>query len=288
MTTRIALMGAGGKMGSRITDNIKDLDQYAVAYVEVGEEGLQNLAARGLTATPQAEALADADVIVLAVPDRLIGPITREIVPQVRSGAMVIGLDPAAAYAGVMPERDDIIYFISHPCHPPLFNDETTPEARTDWFGGVHAAQPIVCALFQGPEGECAKDKAFEEGEAIAKAMFAPVTESYRVTVEQMAILEPALVETLASTCITIIHEAMEKAVAMGVPADAARAFLLGHIRIQLAVIFDFAGFPFSDGAILAIEQARDKIFRDDWMENVFDLEAIKRSVAAITGKEKA
>ena len=34
----IALMGAGGKMGSRITDNLKDRD-YNMKYIEVSERG---------------------------------------------------------------------------------------------------------------------------------------------------------------------------------------------------------------------------------------------------------
>ena len=106
MALKIALMGAGGKMGCRITDNIKDLADYDVRYVEVSPAGLANLAQRGLTATPQAEAVADADAVVLAVPDRLIGKITTDLVPQLRPGAMLIGLDPAAAYAGVMPLRE--------------------------------------------------------------------------------------------------------------------------------------------------------------------------------------
>jgi hypothetical protein len=35
-------------------------------------------------------------------------------------------LDAAAPHAGELPERDDITYFVTHPCHPPIFNDETT------------------------------------------------------------------------------------------------------------------------------------------------------------------
>jgi hypothetical protein len=69
----------------------------------------------------------------------------------------------------------------------------------------------------------------------------------------------------------------------MGVPEDAARAFLFGHIRTELAIIFDVSGFPFSDGALLAIDQAYDKIFRPDWQEKIMNHEALKKSVAAIT-----
>jgi putative NADH-flavin reductase len=279
MTIKIALMGAGGKMGCRITDNMKDLPEYQIAYVEVSELGIERLKARGVAPTPQTDALAAADAVILAVPDALIGRITGEIVPQLRAGTLVIGLDPAAAYADVMPIRDDLTYFVAHPCHPPLFHDETTPEARTDWFGGVHAKQHIVCALHRGDEA------LYEMGEAVARAMYAPVMNAYRVTVEQMAILEPALVETFSATVITAIKQALDRAIAMGVPEEAAREFLFGHIRIELAIIFGIAGFPFSDGAKLAIQQAYDKIFKPDWQDQIMNLDALKASVASITHK---
>ena len=278
---KIALMGAGGKMGSRITDNIKDLPAYEVAYVEISEAGIANLSSRGLSTTPQAEALADADAIIMALPDKIIGRLAQDIVPAAKPGAMIIGLDPAAAYAEVLPIRDDLTYFVTHPCHPPLFHDEVTQEARTDWFGGIHAKQHIVCALHHGPEEDYAK------GDAIARDIYAPVMNSYRVTVEQMAILEPALVETFSATLITAIREALDKAIEMGVPEEAAREFLFGHIRIELAILFDFAGFPFSDGAKLAIRNAYGKIFQPDWKEQIMSLPALKQSVAEITDSLK-
>lgn len=273
----IALMGAGGKMGGRITKNIRDLPEYEVMYLEVSEQGRTVIAQRGLSVTPQNEALAKADVVVLALPDKLIGRITTEIKTQLKSGAMIMSLDPAAAHAGVIPIRDDITYFVAHPCHPPLFNDETTDEARKDFFGGVHAKHDIVCALFHGPEHDYAK------GEKIARDMYAPVMESYRVTVEQMAILEPALAETVAATIITALKQAMDEAVKMGVPPKAAESFLMGHLRTEFGIIFGYAGFPFSDGAKLAIEQAYDKIFKPDWREQIFTHKALMHSVKQIT-----
>lgn len=277
MTTTIALMGAGGKMGCRITDNIKGMAEYEVRYVEVSDAGKARLAERGLRVTPEDDAVADADVVILAVPDVLIGKIAQGIVPKVKAGAMVMTLDPAAAYAGELPEREDIIYFLAHPCHPPLFNDETTEAGRTDWFGGIHAKQHIVCALHSGPE------EAYARGEAIARAMYAPVLNAHRITTEQMALLEPALVETLSATCIAVIKEGMDEIVRMGVPEEAAWDFLSGHMRIEVAIIFGMAGFPFSDGAKLAIAKAKDRIFRSDWKENVFDIANVKKSVHEIT-----
>ena len=145
--TTIALMGAGGKMGCRLTDNLKDHLDYKMLYVEVSPTGLERMAQRGVSPTPAEESLARAEVVILAVPDALIGKISREIVPQLRPGTMIMGLDPAAGYAGVFPERADVSYFAAHPCHPPLFMEELTREAQTDWFGGYHARQSVVCAL---------------------------------------------------------------------------------------------------------------------------------------------
>jgi len=218
-------------------------------------------------------------VVILAVPDALIGKICSDIVPKLKSGTMVMGLDPAAGYAGVLPEREDITYFISHPCHPPLFHDETDPEARRDWFGGVKAKQNIICSLHHGPEEDYAK------GEAIARTIFAPVMRAHRLTTEQMAILEPALVETLALTCFTIIREGMDEAIRMGVPEPAVHDFLFGHIRTTAAIVFDFAGAPVSDGAKLAVNQAKGQIFQPDW-KKVMQIENIEKSVKAITKAE--
>ena len=109
----------------------------------------------------QGLAISSADAIVMAVSDRLIGKILKTFVKDLRPGAKVVMLDAAAPHAGELPEREDITYFVTHPCHPPIFNDETEPKAKTDYFGGVHAKQHIVCALMQGPEShyaECSPD----------------------------------------------------------------------------------------------------------------------------------
>ena len=276
MTTTIALMGAGGKMGCRIADNLIHHPEYNVHYVEVSDAGKARLAERGLSVSDEGNALAAADVVILAVPDALIGRICRDLTPKLNAGTLVIALDPAAAYAGELPPRDDISYFIAHPCHPPVFNDETDPLAQNDWFGGVHAKHHIVCALHAGPE------EAYAQGEAIARAMFAPVMRANRVTTEQMAILEPALVETLCATLLTALKEGMDEVVQMGVPQQAVEDMLFGHIRTELAIIFGISGFPLSDGAIVAVEKAKARIFQPDWKQKVFAMENVRQSVDEI------
>lgn len=273
---RIAIIGAGGKMGCRITDNLLKTD-HIVAHVEVSEQGIANLASRGLKPWNMQEALASAEVVILAVPDNRIGQVAHDISAFLRSGLMLIVLDAAAPYAGDMPVRPDLTYFITHPCHPPIFNDEITPAAKHDFFGGIAAKQHIVCALMQGPE------EAYALGETISRQIYAPVMRAHRVTVEQMAILEPILSETVTGTCLTVIREALDEAIALGVPAQAARDFVLGHMNVEIAILFnELPGGTLSDGAKLAIEKAKSVIFQPNWKQ-VFDKQALLQSVIDIT-----
>lgn len=277
MTEAVTVMGAGGKMGLRITDQLQNDSAYDLRCVEPADDGQAELRERGIEPQAQADALAGAESVIMAVPDRLMGSICDDIVDDLAPGSLVMLLDPAAAYAGVLPDRDDITYFLSHPCHPPLFHDETEPAAQADLFGGQGLAkQHIVCALHQGPEADYAR------GEQIARDIYAPVMNAYRVTTEQMAILEPALVESLAATLIYAMREGLERAVDLGVPEEAAREFLYGHIRIETGVIFGEAGFPLSDAAEAAVEDAMDEIFVDDWTDRVFDIDRLQESVQDI------
>jgi D-apionate oxidoisomerase len=272
----VTLLGAGGKMGGRVTANLRNLSQYKIAYVEASPERQKEMAAGGIETTPLEQALDTAEAVILAVPDRLIARITQEIVPKLKPGTIVVGLDPAAAYAEIMPKRNDITYFVAHPCHPPLFSDSEPASENTDWFGGRgKLPQSVVCALHQGPEEH------YAIGEQLAADMFAPILRRHRVTIEQMAILEPAVVESTFAGCITVLREAMEAAVSMGVPKEAAWDFCLGHIRTELAVIFGFAGFPLSDGAMKAIEQNRPRIFQENW-KDVITIPAVRQSVRDI------
>ena len=57
---------------------------------------------------------------------------------MMKKGATFILLDPAAAYAREVALRDDCTFVVTHPCHPAIFYEQDTPEARADMFGGVH------------------------------------------------------------------------------------------------------------------------------------------------------
>ncbi|HET7479302.1 MAG TPA: phosphogluconate dehydrogenase C-terminal domain-containing protein, partial [Rubrobacteraceae bacterium] len=270
------VFGAAGSMGVRVTNALKDDPEYTMLYVEAGEAGQARLREKGFDPTSQEEAVGEADVVIFAVPDTVVGSLAREIVPSLKSGTMVVTLDPAAAYAGELPEREDISYFITHPAHPPIYNDETDPEARRDYFGSGKAKQAFVNALMQGPEEDYAR------GEKIATKLWGPVLRSHRVTVEQMAILEPVLSETVTATCLTVIREAVDEAAERGVPFEAARDFVLGHINVELAILFDELDWSLSAGAQMAVEEAKKDIFQPDW-KKVFEPENIKESVTKIT-----
>ena len=274
--TSIALFGAGGKMGHRLSRNLKD-SAFTVRHVEVSEQGRARLAQDfGVQCVSAEVALADAQVAILAVPDTHIGKVAQSINHLLKPGTMVVVLDAAAPFAGHLPERPDLTYFVTHPCHPPIFNDETALDAKADRFGGVAARQHIVSALMQGPEEHYAM------GEEVARTIWAPVMRSHRVTVEQMALLEPGLSETVVASLLDVMREAMDEVVARGVPAEAARDFLLGHMNILGAVIFKEQPGVFSDACNKAIQFGKPMLMRDDW-KRVFEPDEIAASIQRIT-----
>ncbi|WP_173934550.1 phosphogluconate dehydrogenase C-terminal domain-containing protein [Chelativorans sp. Marseille-P2723] len=274
--TTIALIGAGGKMGYRLAGKLKE-SRFKLKCVEVSEAGKELLQTRlGLTSVSAKEAVPGADIVVLAVPDTAIGKVAHSILDDLKRGAMVIVLDAAAPFAGHLPKRDDLVYFITHPCHPPIFNDETDPDAKRDFFGGVAAKQHIVCALMQGPE------EAYAIGEEVAKIIWAPVMRSHRITVEQLALLEPGLAETLCASLLDVMREALDEVVKRGVPREAARDFLLGHMNVLGAVIFEETPGVFSDACNKAIEFGKPMLMREDW-KRIFEPQELLESIRRIT-----
>jgi len=271
MRLAICIVGAGGKMGSRITDNLRKLP-YALSCVEKAEAGIRRLADKGLAVSAAETAVPASDIVVLAVPDACMAGVTREVVPLMKKGATAILLDPAAAYNGEVRLRDDCTFVVTHPCHPPLFGEQATPEARADFFGGIAATQDIVVALYRGSEEN------FRAAERLCREMFAPVAKAHRITVEQMAILEPAAAEVCAASAAALMKAAMDEAIGRGVPAEAARAFLLGHAQIPLAIVFGKIGSPFSDAAKIAMKVGSEKVINPAWRE-VFEPEAIRATI---------
>lgn len=278
---KVVLLGAGGKMGCRITANLKDEKNIDISYVEISEAGRARLKEMfDITATDSYEPLKTADTVIFAVPDILILKVSKEVIPLMKSGSTVIGLDPAAHYGKVMMERNGLKYFVIHPCHPPLFafEENLSLAAQRDWFGGIGAAKmDMVCAIHQGDDAD------YTENEAFARKMFQPIRDSYRITIDQMIMLEPALVESITAPLVKGIRMAVDACVEQGVPKDAVMAFVMGHLKVQFGVLFDYAGFPFSDGANLALKNAMDVIFQPGWIGKIMNRAAVDQSVYEIT-----
>jgi hypothetical protein len=267
----ITIIGAGGKMGFRALENLSK-KSYNLYFCEKSPAGIEKIETRGFNVTPTETAVPKSDVVILAVPDKLIKTISATIMPMMRTDATCILLDPAAAYLGEVELREDCSFVVSHPCHPALFAEQDSLEALKDHFGGTLAKQDIVIALFQG------KEEHLEHAREICVQMFGQVRDAYRVTVEQMALLEPAAAEVIAGAAATVLREAKEELVRRGVPEPAAQSFMLGHIRIILAVLFDQTGFPVSDAAKVAFEIGMEYLIKPDW-KRAFETEELRKTV---------
>lgn len=273
---KVALVGAGGKMGLRLTHNLKN-SKYDMSYLEVSHTGIEKLKEQRITVSEPRLCIPVSDIVILAVPDVALDKVSSDVIPMMKTGTLAVTLDPAAALAGKLYERKDISYFITHPCHPSIFNWEPEMEKMRDHFGGIMAKQAIVCSLLKG------KEEDYPIGEELAKTFYAPVVRAHRITTEQMGLLEPALVETLASTCVFVIREGLNEVIKRGVPADAARDFLLGHLRIQMAVLFnELLGAVFSDAANKALQRGLKEFIKEDWRK-VFEPYNVRDQIIAIT-----
>jgi hypothetical protein len=248
--------------------------------VEVSESGIARLAKRNVIPVSLEEAVTSADAVILAVPDVIIGRVSHEVVPFMKAGSLLLVLDPAAVYLGQLPKHGNVGYMAAHPCHPPLFSDETTTEAKRDFFGGVAARQAVVCALVQGEESH------YAIGELLAGLIYAPVSRIHRITLEQMAMMEPTMAETIGATAAMLVREAMDEAVRRGVPEPAARDFILGHMNILLAVAFGEAKNPLSDACQIAVEYGKRHVLRDDW-RRLFEPDNVREQIQMMLDPEE-
>ncbi|WP_221583490.1 phosphogluconate dehydrogenase C-terminal domain-containing protein [Microbacterium sp. G2-8] len=271
-TYRIALFGAGGKMGTRITNNLAKTD-HAVAHVEGAPAGQERLRAAGHEPVDASAAIADAEIVILAVPDLALASVTADIVPRLQPGTVVLTLDPAAAYAGLLTTRDDVVQAVAHPCHPSVFLQRQTPEEWADTFGGIAAPQDVIAAV------ESDEPSTQQLVERVVRDIYAPVIDVHWVTVKQLAQLEPTLVETIACMIGALLKESLHEAVeTMGVPEPAARAILLGHTQVALANSLNGDN-PFSDACLIAMDYGRESIVKDDW-KKVFRDDELDKNLA--------
>jgi hypothetical protein len=271
MEKTVVIVGAGGKMGFRASEKIGCQNGYRTVLCEKDAERADALRAKGFEVDPIEGVIAHADFVVLAVPDEAIGSLSHMYVPLMKPGSCLIALDAAAAYAGLIPTRPEITQVITHPCHPPFFTEQPTVEARSDYFGGT-AQQDILVSFIEGAE------EVFAEATEICKSMFSPVRNVHRVTPIEFALLEPAMSEIIVATAATLMKESLDVAIAKGVPPEAARAFMAGHARIALAIVFGAEKSPFSDAAQVAIGWGIEHVIRPDW-KCVFEPETLKHVI---------
>ncbi|NKX49676.1 NAD(P)-dependent oxidoreductase, partial [Arthrobacter deserti] len=116
----VADIGAGGKMGMRVSANLQE-SPPTVVYSENPPAGQERVRAEGREVTATEDAVRLADVVILAVPDTALGAVSGAGVPQMKAGSILLTLDPAAAYAGLLARRPDVTQAVAHPCHPSVF-----------------------------------------------------------------------------------------------------------------------------------------------------------------------
>ncbi|WP_320129018.1 phosphogluconate dehydrogenase C-terminal domain-containing protein [uncultured Sphaerochaeta sp.] len=277
---KVAVVGAGGKMGTRTSNNLAKVADYTLYLVESGEKGLKSVRDRGFTAYEAKDIISQVDVVVLAVPDTFIKVISEGIVALMSPGAGLLILDPAAAVAKELALRDDCTFGVVHPCHPSYFLDQDTYEARHDYFGGLGGKQDIVMAKIQGD------DERFSQMRQVAEKMFAPVEHSYVMEARNIAFLEPTLVELLGATCLYAMAETVKEAEKRGIQKEAAVSFLSGHIYNLSANFLGFLGnTPVSDACKVAISLGDKLVLRDDW-KKIWDEDVLDKVIATMLHPE--
>lgn len=273
----VSVIGAGGKMGVRTTNNLsKHLGTLDLYFCETAPAGIQNIKDRGFAVTPAEVAVPKSDIVVLAVPDKVMKDVSVGIVKMMSPGATLIILDPAAAVAKELALRDDCTFVVTHPCHPSYFLDQDTYEARRDYFGGIAGKQDIVIAKIQG------SDENFAKARTVSEIMFAPVENSYVMGVRDIAFLEPTLVELLGATTLYAMAETVKEAERRGIPRAAAESFLAGHIyNLSANFLGKLGDTKVSDACLVAIELGNKLVLRDDW-KRIWDDEVLDKVIATM------
>lgn len=196
------------QMGYRLAKNLKG-SRYDVRHVEISDVGKARLKDDlGLSTVDVDVALDSADVVILAVPDTHIGKVAAGISDKLKAGTMVIALDAAAPFAGHFPERPDLT--CSSRIRTIRRSSTMKPTGQEGPLRRSLRQQHIVSALVQGrkkPTPSAKKSPRRSGRRSCAR---------HRVTVEQMAMLEPGLSETVAASLLVVMKQAMDECVARG------------------------------------------------------------------------
>ena len=253
---KVAVIGAGGKMGTRTSNNLIThfSDKFDVKLVETYAPAVERIEKeRGLSVT-----------------------LSAEYVPLLRPGTVFLILDPAAAVAKELTLRDDCTFGVAHPCHPSYFKWQKEEDAYRDRFGGEGGHQDIVMSKI------CGDDTKFELAQETARCMYR-ADKAYIMTSEQIAFLEPTLVEILGASTLYAMAETVDEAVRRGIDREAAVSFLTGHIFNLSA---NFLGYlpgnpPVSDACKVAIGIGNRHVLRDDW-KKIWEDNMLEKAIATM------
>lgn len=275
----ISVIGAGGKMGMRISDNLVK-SPHNVYYCDNNATAQERVRHAGRDLTDNHLAVAESDAVILAVPDVALGAVSKEVVPLLPRGAILLTLDPAASYAGLISLRDDVYYAVAHPCHPSVFLERTTADQWADSFGGRAAPQDVVAAVDMGDDAVRCR------AEEVIRTIYSPVIDVHWVSVKQLAVLEPTVTETVTCMIGAFLKDVLWEAVnIVGVPEAAARSMLLGHAQIALTNSLRGSN-PFSEAALIAMAYGRQTIIKDDW-KKIFEYSELDSVIARMLQIER-
>src|SRR5699024_1979337 len=275
----VAVVGAAGKMGTRVSNNL-NLTDAPIHYVEASEAGQARLKELGREVSSLEDAAPAADVVILAVPDVILGKISEQVVPIMKDSSVMLTLDPAAAYAGLLAEREGVHQACAHPAHPSVFLERTSKEEWAGTFGGIAAPQEVVAAH----EGD---DEQIKDMHApVIRAIYAPVIYVHWVTVKPLAQLEPTLVETTGCMIGQFLKASMDHATHdVCSPEKAVKALFYGHIFISLTNALRESN-PFAEACLREMDYGRENIIQPDWTK-VWDDEELDKVLAQMLNLDK-
>jgi hypothetical protein len=108
----------------------------------------------------------------------------------------------------------------------------------------------------------------YAAGEALARAIYAPVVNGHRCTAAHMAILEPVLSESVLGTCLTIVGEAMQEAVKLARPSEGRTRYRVPAVRGRHILGRRAQGHR--RGQAKPLQPDWKNVFqRDEWMESI-------------------
>ena len=279
---KVAMIGAAGKMGTRMARSLLTMpDRYEVKLVEGYAPAIPRVEQElGMKCVPAQEAIDFADIVVFAVKDSMIKELSKQYVPMLKPGTVFMILDPAAAIAKEVTLRDDCTFVVTHPCHPSFLKWQKEEEAYNDRFGGDGGHQDVVMSKI------CGTDEKMEMVKEATRCMYR-ADDVFLLTTEQIAFLEPTLVEVMGACFLYAMAETVDEGVKRGIPREAAVSFMTGHV---LNLSANFLGYlpgnpPVSDACKVAIQLGNRLVLRDDW-RRVWDDDVLKKVIATMLHPE--